>query len=84
MYFVGQKWEGTPWGTVEIVWLEEIDSRTVKVEYSTNGERWGNAKIAHLDCPRCMRFPIDVAHDNCRHKGERGHSLTHCTAGTCF
>jgi hypothetical protein len=85
MYFVGQQWQDTPWGTVEIVWLEELDSRRVKVEYSVNGETMGTGTIAHLDCRRCMAFPIQTPpHDNCKRKGQAGHSRYHCTASTCF
>lgn len=84
MYFIGQQWQTDQWGLVEIVWLEELDNRTVKVEYSVKGEKWPVAKIAHLDCERCMRFPIDVQHDNCKRPGERGHSKSHCTSSTCF
>lgn len=86
MYFIGQKWEDTPWGTVEIVWIEEVpgSTTTVKVEYATNGERWGNPVLVHLNCERCMAFPIGVPHDNCRHPDRAGHSKTHCTASACF
>lgn len=87
MYFVGQKWEGTPWGVVEIVWMEESDKpEIVKVQYAINGDVVPNMTLAHRDCQRCMSFPIVVPpHDNCRYHGQSvGHSKTHCSAKGCW